>query len=165
MSDEGRLFDAPSPAIGTIWSVRGNRVRWRALTANDIRLTPRAFFDELDAEFHFTVDVAARPENALCSRYFTPEDDGLKQDWTGERCWMNPPYSFIEPWARKAADERATTVALLPARTDLRWFHEYVMAVGAEVRFVRGRLRFGQSTGNAPFPSMVVIWRNDEAGA
>jgi len=82
---------------------------------------------------------------------------------------MNPPYSHIGPWVEKAAHERALTVGLLPVRTDLAWFHDLVLAVGAEVRFVRGRVRFygdrvdgevAEGRGNAPFPSMVVVWRN-----
>jgi site-specific DNA-methyltransferase (adenine-specific) len=126
-------------------------------------------FDELDAEFHFTVDVASLPSNALCARFFTPDDDGLAQDWTGERCWMNPPYSLIAPWTEKAAISEALTVGLLPVRTDLAWFHDDVLAAGAEVRFIRGRVRFyedridgevAKGRGNAPFPSMVVVWRN-----
>lgn len=162
------LLDVEDPIVGSIWSVRGNHARWRQTHGQDIRRTPRAFFEELDAEFHFTVDVASLPDNALCERFWTPEDNGLEQDWTGERCWMNPPYSHIGIWAAKAAREKALTVGLLPVRTDLAWFHDSVLAAGAEVRFIRGRLRFygdrvdgavPEGRGNAPFPSMVVIWR------
>lgn len=168
MSLPERLFDVDPAIIGSIWSVRGQNARWRATSRNDVRRTPRALYDELDAEFGFTVDVASLPDNALCDRFFTPEDDGLTQDWTNEVCWMNPPYSWIEPWCAKAASEKAITVGLLPVRTDLPWFHDHVMAAGAEVRFIKGRLRFtqdgvdgeGPMRFNAPFPSMVVVWRN-----
>lgn len=167
-----RLFHVEPQSIGSVWSVRGNHARWRALNGQDVRRTPRALFVELDAEFAFTLDVAARGDNALCARYFTEEDNGLAQDWTGERCWMNPPYSDIEPWCAKAAAARALTVGLLPVRTDLGWFHDHVLAAGAEVRFLRGRLRFygdrvdgavAEGRGNAPFPSMVVVWSGSDA--
>jgi phage N-6-adenine-methyltransferase len=123
--------------------------------------TPQDFFDELDREFGFTLDVCALPENAKCRRYFSPERDGLKQDWTGV-CWMNPPYGReIGEWVAKAfesARNGATVVCLLPARTDTAWWHTYVMEA-TEVRFVRGRLRFGGAENSAPFPSAVVVFR------
>ncbi len=123
--------------------------------------TPQAFFDELDTEFGFTLDVCALPENAKCPRYFTPAVDGLKQPWRGV-CWMNPPYGReIGKWVAKAyesAKEGATVVCLLPARTDTAWWHSYVLEA-AEVRFVRGRLRFGDAENSAPFPSAVVVFR------
>lgn len=121
--------------------------------------TPQDFFDELDAEFHFDLDVAATPENAKCERFFTKEDDGLQQEWTGT-VWCNPPYGRkVGEWVKKAAESKATTVMLLHARTDTKWFHEYILPK-AEVRFVKGRLCFGGGKGRAPFPSMLVIFRN-----
>ena len=124
--------------------------------------TPQDFFDKLDAEFHFTLDVCALPSSAKCSRYFTPEDDGLAQDWSGEIVWMNPPYGkTIGAWMAKALDattKGATVVCLVPSRTDTRWWHSYVEGK-AEVRFVKGRLKFGGSKNSAPFPSAVVIFR------
>ena len=122
--------------------------------------TDQAFFDQLDREFHFTVDVAATAENAKCERFYTVVEDGLLQDWTGERVWCNPPYGRrIRDWVYKAATSEALSVLLLPARTDVAWFHDYVLGGGGEVRFVRGRLRFGGSKNNAPFPNMIVIFR------
>ena len=122
--------------------------------------TPQDFFDRLDAEFHFTLDVCATPENAKCERYYTERDNGLMQPWQGA-CWMNPPYGReIGRWVRKAyfaAQAGATVVCLVPARTDTAWWHDYVMRAN-EIRFVRGRLRFGGSN-NAPFPSAVVVFR------
>lgn len=133
---------------------------------NDIRSTPRSLFAQLNAEFGFTLDVAAAEDNALCQRYFTEADNGLAQPWAPERCWMNPPYSHIEPWTQKAVHEAAAgalVVALLPVRTDLAWFHRDVLLAQAEIRFIRGRLRFGRPFGaqrwsTAPHPSMLVIW-------
>lgn len=120
--------------------------------------TPQDFFDQLDAEFHFETDVCATPENAKCERYFTPEIDGLKQEWTGV-CWCNPPYGReIGKWVKKASESDATVVMLIPARTDTAWFHDYICEK-AEVRFVRGRLKFGDGSNYAPFPNLVVIFR------
>ena len=90
--------------------------------------TPQPFFDTLNAEFHFTLDVAAQPGNAKCPRFFTPRgDDGLAQPWVGEVCWLNPPYgSTIGAWMAKAYAstlEGSTVVCLVPARTDTRWWH------------------------------------------
>ena len=125
----------------------------------DMWATPQGFFDELNKEFGFTIDVCAIPENAKCKRFFSPDVDGLKQEWIGV-CWCNPPYGKeIGKWVKKAHDSICTTVALLPARTDTRWFHDYILGK-AEIRFVRGRLKFGGASTSAPFPSMVVIWRN-----
>lgn len=128
----------------------------------DLWETPQDFFDELDAEFHFTLDACALPENAKCARYCTPEQDGLSQPWTGV-VWCNPPYGRnIGKWVQKAREENRRNnnyiVMLLPARTDTRWFHDYILGK-AEIRFVRGRLKFGGSKNSAPFPSMVVVFR------
>lgn len=124
--------------------------------------TPQEFFDSLDKEFGFDLDVCALPDTAKCARYFTPDDDGLAQDWSGH-CWMNPPYGRqIGRWIQKAYEESkkgALVVCLIPSRTDTRYWHEYVMK--GEVRFLQGRLYFrrGGEVGRAPFPSAVVIFR------
>jgi phage N-6-adenine-methyltransferase len=122
--------------------------------------TPQELFDELDAEFGFELDVCATAGNAKCERYFTQVDDGLAQVWRGV-CWMNPPYGDgIGAWMRKAHESSllgATVVCLIPARTDTRWWQD--IATVGEVRFVRGRLRFGGTAAGAPFPSAVVIFR------
>ena len=123
--------------------------------------TPQDFFDRYDAIYHFETDVCALPENAKCARYFTPEMDGLKQEWTGV-CWMNPPYGKeIGKWIKKAyesaRDNLATVVCLLPARTDTTWYHDYILP-HAHVEFVRGRLKFGGAKSGAPFPSVVAVF-------
>lgn len=126
----------------------------------DIWETPQDFFDKLNEEFHFQTDVCALPENAKCKHFYTPEQDGLAQKWSGV-CWCNPPYGRqIGKWVRKASESKATTVMLIPARTDTAWFHDYIYGK-AEVRFVRGRLRFSDAKVNAPFPCMVVVFRGD----
>jgi phage N-6-adenine-methyltransferase len=132
--------------------------------------TPRKLVETLRREFRFTVDVCARPETAVCRRFFTVDDDGLSQDWVraarGGVAWMNPPYGrAIGRWLSKAASESkrgATVVCLLPARTDTTWFHDF--CVGAEVRFLRGRLNFDDQLrrdARAPFPSVIVVFRPD----
>lgn len=119
---------------------------------SDMWATPQDFFDKLNKEFRFTVDVCAVRENAKCARFFSPEVDGLKQEWTGI-AWCNPPYGReIGKWVKKACESSCTTVALLPARTDTKWFHEYILGK-AEIRFVRGRLKFG---GALPRPRFLA---------
>jgi len=137
-----------------------DRAVW-ASSATDLWATPQDFFDKLHAEFAFEVDVCASPENAKCERYFTKEDDGLAQDWFGS-CWMNPPYGReIGKWMKKAKEAvewgATTVVCLVPARTDTAWWHDYAMA--GEIRFIRGRLKFGGHKNSAPFPCAVVIFR------
>ena len=123
--------------------------------------TPQAFFEQLAGEFAFDLDAAASAENTKCPAYFDAERNGLLQDWYGT-VWCNPPYGRgIGEWVAKARAETArgvTTVMLLPARTDTRWFWAHCQ-FPAEVRFVKGRLRFGGAAASAPFPSMLVIFR------
>lgn len=131
-------------------------------SASDQWATPQWLFDDFNAEFGFTLDACALPSNAKCAKYFTPEVDGLVQDWSGEVVWCNPPYGReIGKWVKKCAEEskknNTTVVALLPARTDTKWFHEYIYR-RAEVVFLRGRLKFGDAKNSAPFPSMIVIF-------
>lgn len=123
--------------------------------------TPVGLFRELDTEFRFTLDAAAEPACHLCPAYYTTADDGLQQPWTGN-VWCNPPYGReLGRWVRKAADAAyagATVVMLLPVRTGAAWFHELVLP-RAEIRFIRGRLRFSGARINAPFDSMIVVFR------
>lgn len=131
----------------------------------DMWFTPQEFFDKLDQEFNFTLDVCAIPENAKCERFFTPEMNSLKQEWTGV-CWCNPPYGReLGKWVEKAyiASTYGTTVVMLiPARTDTQWFHKYIYnKENVEIRFVKGRLKFGRQKNAAPFPSMVVIFKGE----
>lgn len=129
-------------------------------TNTDVWGTPRAFFDKLNAEFGFTLDPCSDGTNAMCERFFTPVDDGLSQWWGQETVFMNPPYSDCFAWMRKAYEASrhgALVVCLVPARTDTAWWHDYAMK--GEVRLIRGRLRFGDSKTNAPFPSAVIVFR------
>ena len=127
----------------------------------DMWATPQAYFDEVAKEFVFSVDVCANKENTKVNKFFSIEDNGLVQKWEGI-CWMNPPYGReIGKWIKKAyesAEQGATVVGLLPARTDTKWFHTYIYGK-AEIRFIKGRLKFGDCKNAAPFPSMLVIWK------
>lgn len=127
----------------------------------DLWSTPQDLFDELNKEFNFDIDVCALPENAKCERYFSPQIDGLSQKWEGV-CWCNPPYGReIGKWVEKAYNSAkfggAVVVMLLPARTDTKWFHNFIYNI-AEIRFIKGRLKFGNAENSAPFPSMIVIF-------
>ena len=126
--------------------------------------TPAWMFEQLNNEFLFNLDPCATAENHKCDKYYTKEDDGLSQDWGGYTVFVNPPYGRkIKDWVKKAYYEskkdNTTVVMLVPARTDTKWFHEYIYH-RSEVRFVRGRLKFGSAKNSAPFPSMVVIFRS-----
>lgn len=130
--------------------------------------TPQDFFDEMNEEFHFVLDAAASDKSAKCERYFTPEQDALSRSWDfGGAVFCNPPYGRnIGKWVKKAYEESLKgiiIVLLIPARTDTEYFHSYIYGrKNAEIRFVRGRLRFSDEEGNtknrAPFPSMVVVY-------
>lgn len=124
--------------------------------------TPQWFYDELNKEFNFNLDPCADETNYKCEKYFNKEQNGLRQDWGGQRVFCNPPYGReIGKWVQKAHDEskkpETLVVMLIPARTDTKWFHEYIYQKAA-IRFLMGRLKFGDSKNSAPFPSMVVIF-------
>lgn len=132
-------------------------------SATDMWATPQSFFDELNNEFHFTLDPCATKANAKCNKFYTIDEDGLQQDWKGEVVFCNPPYGkMISSWVRKCSQEskkpNTTIVALLPARTDTRYFHDYIYGKAKDIRFIKGRLKFGDSKNSAPFPSMVVVF-------
>jgi site-specific DNA-methyltransferase (adenine-specific) len=127
--------------------------------------TPQDFYNKLDAEFGFTLDPCASPTTAKCASYYTEGDDGLSKDWSGHTVFMNPPYGREQKdWIQKAFREgektNTTVVALVPARTDTKAWHNYCMKA-TEIRFIKGRLKFGKGaskTNSAPFPSAVVVF-------
>lgn len=129
----------------------------------DMWATPQDFFEKYNKIYKFETDVCAIKENAKCKNFFTPEQDGLKQQWTGV-CWMNPPYGrTISNWVKKAYEsskQGATVVCLLPARTDTKWWHSYCMR--GDIEFIKGRLKFGGSKNPAPFPSAIVVFKPEE---
>lgn len=139
--------------------------------------TPQNFFDKLNAQYHFTLDPCSSNTNTKCQKHYTEQDNGLEQDWGGEVVFCNPPYSRKggqDLWVKKCYEEslkpNTTVVALLPARTDTKRFHQYILNK-AEIIWIEGRLVFeinGKPILNkkgrpqpAPFPSMVCIWRNE----
>ena len=139
---------------------------------NNAWCTPRDFFDKLNKEFNFTLDPCCMPKSALCKKYYTPDEDGLKQDWFGEVVFVNPPYGReIGKWVKKCYEEgqkeNTIVVVLIPSRTDTRYFHNYILGK-AEIRFIKGRLKFidldyegkeeDRKMSPAPFPSMLVIF-------
>lgn len=127
----------------------------------DLWSTPQNFYDMLDDEFNFTLDPCATHDNHKTDKYYTLEDDGLSKDWTGEVVFMNPPYGReIGKWVKKAKESNATVVCLVPSRTDTRWWHDNVINDASEIRFIKGRLKFGGQKNSAPFPSAVVVFRN-----
>ncbi len=123
--------------------------------------TPQVVFDELNREFDFDLDPCATSSNAKCSNYYTMLEDGLQQDWSGHRVFCNPPFSRMKDWVAKCSYEsqkpNTLVVMLIPARTDTRYFHDYIYNK-AELRFIKGRLHYNDGPQGAPFPSMVVIF-------
>lgn len=132
--------------------------------------TPPEVFDPLNKEFNFTLDPCATPSNAKCDHFFTEADNSLEQSWIGHRVFMNPPYGReIYPWTAKARHEAQSNnvliVGLLPASTDLEWWHRDVVGF-ASVRYLRGRVRFltgGPYRASGFFASVVVIWNLTQA--
>lgn len=125
--------------------------------------TPQWLFDKLDQEYHFICDAAATPLNKKCDIYLT---DALSRRWIYKSIWVNPPYSKIGEFIKKAYNEScggATVVCLLPSRTDTKWWHEFVMH-SHEVMFIKGRLKFSGSKNSAPFPSCIVVFKGYTEG-
>lgn len=128
--------------------------------------TPQELFDEVNKEFNFTLDAAASSENTkVKDQYFTAEDNALVKDWGTHTVWLNPPYGnksgSLQDWVKKAhlaSTKGATVVMLIPARTNTNWFHDICLAKG-EVRFVRGRPKFGDAIHGLPQPLCYIIFK------
>jgi phage N-6-adenine-methyltransferase len=132
-------------------------------------ITPKWLFKDLNDEFHFMIDAATTDDNPLQTfMYYTKENDGLKYPWNTST-FVNPPYGReINEWVKKAYFDSmkygSVIVMLLAARTDTKWFHDYIYKKPkVEIRFIRGRLKFNvagtDECNTAPFPSMIVIFR------
>ena len=125
--------------------------------------TPQTFYDRLNWRFGpFDLDPCANIHNAKCANFFTEAEDGLSKDWAGFTAFVNPPYGKgIAAWIKKgyesSLDGETRVVMLIPARTDTKYWHNYVMKAD-EIHFVKGRLKFGDSENSAPFPSAVVVF-------
>lgn len=139
-----------------------------ALTSNkDDWGTPQYLYDNLNSEFHFTLDAAANEANAKCSRFYSLDNSAFDHDWSNEIVFLNPPYGrdmikWISKAYREVQDHHAIVVLLVPSRTDTRWFHDYIYKQ-YEIRFIRGRLKYEIAHGvvgaSAPFPSMIVVMK------
>jgi phage N-6-adenine-methyltransferase len=134
--------------------------------------TPVELVRDLEEEFgRFQMDPCCRPETAKADKFYTRADDGLSKPWIG-RVWMNPPYSDPGKWLRKAIEEVGRkadlVVALIPAATDTRWFHNHVLGVATEVRFIKGRIKFigwmGTPIGSPKTGSVLAVYRAGPAG-
>jgi phage N-6-adenine-methyltransferase len=142
----------------------GIQLAWTKSTNAEFR-TPSWLFQQLDSEFHFTIDLAASAENTKCPRYYDSQTDSLSQSWAGETGFLNPPYGRkVGTWVKKAFQEsrqpNTVIVMLLYARTGTSWFHEWVLPY-AEVRFLRSRLTFEGEDDTAPFDSLITIFPKD----
>ena len=137
-------------------------------TGNIVAETPKYLFDRISSIFNFSLDACALPENAKCESYYTPEDDGLSKPWRGG-VWCNPPYGReISSWVKKAYEEsqkeyNSFVLMLLPARTDTKWWWEYVQGK-ATLFFIKGRVKFGDHNVGAPFPSVLALYMKDFQG-
>lgn len=122
--------------------------------------TPRPLFEKMNELYQYTIDAAASPENALLPRYYTREQDGLAQDWTGEKVWVNPPFEKIAPWVEKAnLREAAHTTLFIPARCDRPWFADIIEDGGADaIDFIQSRVRFVGARTGYPESTMMVHW-------
>jgi len=124
--------------------------------------TPQGLFDKLNEEFHFEMDVCATSETAKCKKYYSPEEDGLKQEWK-DVCWMNPPYGReIGKWMKKAYESAlagAIVVCLVPARTDTSWWFDY--CAKGEIRFIKGRLKIWRFKECSAVPSAIIVFSPD----
>lgn len=140
--------------------MRGDKVLFSK--GSDEWATPQDLFDSLNNEFDFNLDPCSTDDNCKCQKHFTVQENGLEQNWGGHRVFCNPPYSQIKHWVKKCHDEgvkdNTLVVLLIPSRTDTKYFHDFIYN-RAEIRFVKGRLKFGDSKNTAPFPSMIVIFR------
>jgi site-specific DNA-methyltransferase (adenine-specific) len=136
-------------------------------SASDGWETPQDLFDKLDIRFNFTLDPCATSRNKKCNKFYTEAEDGLIKNWGGESVFCNPPYGReVKKWVKKCYEEslkpNTTVVMLIPSRTDTTWWHDYIMHA-AEIIFIKGRLKFGDSKNSAPFPSAIIVFKNNQA--
>jgi site-specific DNA-methyltransferase (adenine-specific) len=128
--------------------------------------TPDWFFNVLNNEFNFTLDPCCKKETAKCNKFYTIENDGLEQDWSHDIVFMNPPYGgHTGSWIKKACEESikgATVVCLIVSATDRSYWHDWIFPFASQIRFIRGRIKFGKAKTTAPFASAVVIFSKKE---
>ena len=126
--------------------------------------TPDDLYNTLDNEFNFTLDPCTNGLNNKCNKFYTEKENGLIQDWSKDIVFMNPPYGRqISQWIEKAYNESlkgAKVVCLIPSRTDTKYWHDFIFNKASEIRFIKGRLKFGNSKNSAPFPSAIIVYDN-----
>ena len=146
-----------------------NMTKGLTSTGNIVAETPKYLFDKISSIFNFSLDVCALPKNAKCESYYTPKVDGLSKPWRGGGVWCNPPYGReISSWVKKAYEEsqkeyNSFVLMLLPARTDTKWWWEYVQGK-ATLFFIKGRVKFGDHNVGAPFPSVLALYMKEVKG-
>ena len=129
--------------------------------------TPPDLFNKLNLKYNFTLDPCCTKDSALCDKYYTIKDNGLIQDWSEDIVFMNPPYGReIGKWIEKAYKESlkgAVVICLIPARTDTRYWHNFIFPYASDIRFLKGRVKFGKNGeySPAPFPSAIIEFKND----
>ena len=127
--------------------------------------TPEDLYNTLNNEFNFTLDPCTNGENNKCDKFYTEKENGLTQDWSKDIVSMNPPYGRqISQWIEKAYNESlkgSKVVCLIPSRTDTKYWHDFIFNKASEVRFIKGRLKFGGSKNSAPFPSAIIVYDNN----
>lgn len=147
-----------------------NKFKTRFNTSRQDWSTPKELFNKLNKEFNFEWDLAAEQDNALCNKFYSKEQDGLKQKWEGV-CWLNPPYgdksSKMVNWIKKAYDDtqenpNLIVVMLIPARTNTKWFANYI-AQCCEVRFIIGRPKFGNAKDGLPQPLLFAVFKKSKS--
>jgi len=130
--------------------------------------TPHTLFDRLNAEFNFTLDPCSNNGNAKCKKFYTQKEDGLTQDWSKDIVFMNPPYGGnTRKWIRKAYEESlkgSIVVCLIVSSTDRSYWHDYIFPYAQEIRYIKGRLKFGGMQTTAPFASAIIIFKRDNGG-
>lgn len=131
--------------------------------------TPQYFFNKLNEEFNFTLDPCSTKENKKCNKNYTMEDDGLNKNWGGYKVFMNPPYGgHTGDWIKKAYESSlikdTLVVCLIVSATDRSYWHEWIFPYANEVRFIRGRLKFGDSKHTAPFASAIIVFNGKQKG-
>lgn len=128
--------------------------------------TPQFIFDQLNAEYNFTLDPAASDANHKCVKFYDKQSDGLSKSWKNERVFLNPPYSETKKWIDKCIkekDEAECIVLLIASRTDTEAFHS-LLNNSTKLTLIKGRLKFNNSKNSAPFPSCIVVLEKNKQG-
>ena len=132
--------------------------------------TPKELYNKLNEEFNFTLDPCCTEKSRKCEKYFTKKENGLIHDWSNNNVFMNPPYgNDIKYWIEKAylesLKDNTIVVALIPARTDTSYWHNFIFNKASDIRFLKGRIKFEKEDGtlgnSAPFPSAVIVWNKN----